>query len=69
VARNLPPRLGRPGGAICDPTRPDVAIAEPLSPQAGESVTVKSLPSRFARTTLAKPSRNPGEAILSSSAS
>lgn len=43
---------GRPGGAICDPQGPDVAIADPVAPQPGESVIIKSLPNSFARTAL-----------------
>ena len=43
---------GRPGGAICDPNGPEVAIAESVSPLPGESVIVKKLPSSFAGTTL-----------------
>src|SRR5664280_1551894 len=43
---------GRPGGAICDPNGPDVAIADPVAPLPGESVIIKKLPSSFAGTTL-----------------
>ena len=43
---------GRSGGAICDPNGPDIAIAEPASPLAGENVIIKRLPSSFAGTTL-----------------
>jgi nicotinamidase-related amidase len=43
---------GRPGGAICDPQGPEVAIAEAVVPRPGERVIVKALPSSFARTTL-----------------
>jgi nicotinamidase-related amidase len=43
---------GRPGGAICDPDGPDVAIADVVAPRPGESVIIKSLPNSFARTTL-----------------
>jgi nicotinamidase-related amidase len=42
----------RPGGAICDPLGPDVAIANAVVPQSGETVIVKHLPSGFAGTTL-----------------
>ena len=43
---------GRPGGAICDPNGPEVAIAEPVAPLPGETVIIKKLPSSFAGTTL-----------------
>ena len=43
---------GRPGGAICDPHGPDVAIADEVAPQPGENVIIKPLPNSFARTTL-----------------
>jgi nicotinamidase-related amidase len=43
---------GRPGGAICDPEGPDVAIAETVAPLPGETVIVKKLPSSFAGTAL-----------------
>ncbi len=43
---------GRPGGAICDPRGPDVAIADAVAPRPGESVIIKSLPNSFTRTAL-----------------
>jgi nicotinamidase-related amidase len=43
---------GRPGGAICDPNGPDVAIAGPVVPQPGEPIVIKKLPSSFTGTTL-----------------
>lgn len=43
---------GRPGGAICDPLGPEVAIADAVLPRSGESVIVKARPSSFDRTTL-----------------
>ncbi len=43
---------GRPGGAICDPQGPDVAIAAPIEAQSGEPVIVKTLPNSFAGTPL-----------------
>jgi nicotinamidase-related amidase len=43
---------GRPGGAICDPNGPDVAIADEVAPRPGESIIIKALPNSFARTAL-----------------
>jgi nicotinamidase-related amidase len=43
---------GRPGGAVCDPLGPEVAIADAVTPKPGEPVIVKHLPSSFAGTTL-----------------
>jgi len=55
---------GRPGGAICDPRGPDVAIAAPIAPQPGEPVVVKALPNSFARTTLDETLRGSGRRHL-----
>ena len=45
---------GRPGGAICDPAGPEVAIADAVAPRPVETVIIKPLPSSFARTALAE---------------
>ena len=55
---------GRPGGAICDPNGPEVAIAGPAAPLPGECVIVKRLPSSFAGTTLDKTLKQIGRSHL-----
>ncbi len=55
---------GRPGGAICDPQGPDVAIAAPIVPRPGEAVIVKALPNSFAGTALDETLRGTGRRHL-----
>ncbi len=43
---------GKPGGKICNPSGPFVAVIPEVAPRAGEVVVVKSLPSSFKATTL-----------------
>lgn len=44
---------GKPGGRICNPDGPFVAIIDEVRPASGEVVVVKTLPSSFKATTLA----------------
>ena len=55
---------GRPGGAICDPGGPDVAIADEVAPQPSESIIIKALPNSFARTALDETLRRLGRTQL-----
>lgn len=55
---------GRPGGAICDPQGPDVAIADAVAPRPGENVIIKKLPSSFAGTKLDETLRRLGRKHL-----
>jgi nicotinamidase-related amidase len=54
----------RPGGAICDPDGPDIAIANAATPKPGEPVIVKHQPSSFAGTTLDETLRKLGRTHL-----
>ncbi len=55
---------GRPGGAICDPAGPDVAIADEVAPRPGEIIVIKSLPNSFAHTALDETLRKLGRKNL-----
>lgn len=54
---------GRPGG-LFDPETPAFAIADPVAPQAGETVIEKGLPNAFAGTELAERLREIGVKTL-----